>query len=269
MPALPQTLPVSTANQAFQHIEVLKRNRTRRRRCGELFVEGVRPIQRLVDHGWAVRSVWSDRDRPLSRWAESILAASGAERHYRLAPDLMARLSDREEPSELLVVAGIRPLRLGTLALPSDPLLVVLDRPVSPGNLGTVVRTADAMGAHAVLVAGHAADPFDPRAIRASMGSLFAVPVVEIDGHRELERWLTEHPAAVIGMDSGGETPLPELDLRGPVVLVAGSEGTGLSHGFRVLCDGVARIPMRGAADSLNMAVATSIALYEASRQRG
>src|SRR5205085_2967785 len=141
------------------------------------FVEGVRPIQRLVDLGWPVRSVWSDAERELSRWAQDIVRASGAERHFRLAPDLMEQLSDREEPSELVLVAGTRRPALADLPLPADLLVVVLDRPSSPGNLGTVVRSADALGAHAVVVSGHAADPFDPRAIRASMGSVFAVPV--------------------------------------------------------------------------------------------
>jgi tRNA G18 (ribose-2'-O)-methylase SpoU len=260
---------VSTTNNAFQHIEVLKRNRTRRRQCGEFFVEGVRPIQRLVDNRWTVRSIWSDRQRPLSGWAESIVLASGTEHHYRLGPGLMELLSDREEPSELLAVAEMRRQRLDALQPAGDLLLVVLDRPASPGNLGTVVRSADALGADAVLVAGHAADPYDPRAIRASMGSLFSLPVLEIDGPGELGHWLAAHPATVLGTDSGGEVSVQECDLRRPLAIVVGTEGKGLSHGFRELCDQVAHIPMLGSADSLNMAVAASIVLYEARRQRG
>src|SRR5262249_57428533 len=95
-----RTVELDVMDNAFQHVEVLKRNRTRRHQCGECFVEGVRPIQRLVDSRWRVASVWSDRSRPLSGWAEQIVSASGAERHYRLAPALMERLSDREEPSD-------------------------------------------------------------------------------------------------------------------------------------------------------------------------
>src|SRR5262245_5525509 len=186
----PRTVHLSTRSDAYQHAEVLKRNRTSRRRYGELFVEGVRPIQRLVDNRWRVRSVWSDRQRPLSGWAQEIVRSCGAERHYRLTPELMEDLSDREEPSELVLVAGMRRPGLRDLALPEDFLVVVLDRPMSPGNLGTVVRSADALGAHAVVVSGHAADAFDPRAIRASMGSLFSLPVVEVEGPDELAGWL-------------------------------------------------------------------------------
>src|SRR5437660_12804956 len=111
-------------DNAFQHAEVLKRNRTRRHQTGECFVEGVRPIQRLVDAGWTVRSAWSDRHRQLSAWAEEIVRRSGAERHYRLPAELMERLSDREDPSELVVIAEARRPRLHDLALPQDFLVL-------------------------------------------------------------------------------------------------------------------------------------------------
>jgi TrmH family RNA methyltransferase len=254
-------------DNAFQHAEVLKRNRSRRHQSGECFVEGVRPIQRLVDAGWVVRSVWSDRRRPLSGWAEDIVRRSGADRHYRLPAELMERLSDREEPSEIVVVAEMRRPGLRDLALPDDFLVVVLDRPSSPGNLGTVVRSADAFGADAVVVAGHAADPFDPRAIRASMGAVFSVPLVAVGGPGELADWLAERPGVtVLGTDSAGDLPVRDADLRASTVLVLGNEGAGLSYRLRELCTAVIRIPVR--TDSLNMAMAASILLYEAAGQR-
>ncbi len=265
-----RTVDLDVCNNAFQHVEVLKRNRTRRRQSGECFVEGVRPIQRLVDSGCRVASVWSDRRLPLSRWAAGIVAASGADRHYRLGPGLMDELSDRDERSELVLVAEMRQPALGTLALPVEFLVVVLDRPASPGNLGAVVRSADAFGAHAVVVAGHAADPFDPRAIRASMGSIFSVPVAGVEGPAEIAAWLERQGAVtVLGTDSEGERPIRSANLRGPTVVVVGNEGGGLSYRFRELCTEVVRVPMRGTADSLNLAVAASIVMYEAAMQRG
>lgn len=261
-----RTVRLDAMDNAFQHAEVLKRNRTRRHQSGECFVEGVRPIQRLVDAGWAVRSVWSDRV-PLSRWAEDIIQRSGADRHYRLPAELMERLSDRESPCEIVVVAETRRPRLRDLALPDDFLVVVLDRPSSPGNLGTVVRSADAFGAHAVVVSGHAADPFDPRAIRASMGAVFSLPLVALDGAGELAEWLAERPGvAVLGSDSAGDLPVRDADMRASTVLVLGNEGAGLSYRLRELCTAVVRIPVRN--DSLNMAMAASILLYEAAGQR-
>jgi len=261
-----RTVRLDAMDNAFQHAEVLKRNRTRRHQSGECFVEGVRPIQRLVDAGWAVRSVWSDRV-PLSRWAEDIIQRSGADRHYRLPAELMERLSDREEPSELVVIAETRRPRLADLTLPEDFVVVVLDRPSSPGNLGTVVRSADAFGAHAVVVTGHAADPFDPRAIRASMGAVFSVPLVALGGPGDLAGWLSGRPGVtVLGTDSDGEVAIRDADLRPPVVIALGNEGAGLSYRLRELCTAVVSIPVR--TDSLNMAMAASILLYEAAARR-
>ena len=264
--AVTRTVRLDVMDNAFQHAEVLKRNRTRRHQSGECFVEGVRPIQRLVASGWPVRSVWSDRRRRLSRWAEDVIGASGADRHYQVPSELMERLSDREDPSELVMVAATPRRRLADLALPDDFLVLVLDRPSNPGNLGTVVRSADAFGAHAVLVAGHAADPFDPRAIRASMGSVFGVPLAAIEGPAELVAWLAGGDVSVLGTDSTGDLPVRAADLRVATVIVMGNEGAGLSHRFRELCTAVVRIPVR--TDSLNMAMAASILLYEAAGQR-
>jgi TrmH family RNA methyltransferase len=130
-----------------------------------------------------------------------------------------------------------------------------------------VLRSADAFGADAVVVSGHAADPFDPRAIRASMGSVFSVPLVEVGGPAELASWLAARDGVtVLGTDSDGELAARDADLRGATVIVMGNEGAGLSYRFRELCTRVVRIPVR--ADSLNMAVAASILLYEAAGQR-
>ena len=262
-----RTVRLDAMDNAFQHAEVLKRNRTRRHQTGECFVEGVRPIQRLLDGGWTVRSVWSDRGRPLSTWAEEVVRSSGAGRHYRVPSELMERLSDREEPSELVVIAETRRPRLADLTLPEDFVVVVLDRPSSPGNLGTVVRSADAFGAHAVVVTGHAADPFDPRAIRASMGAVFSVPLVALGGPGDLAGWLSGRPGVtVLGTDSDGEVAIRDADLRPPVVIALGNEGAGLSYRLRELCTAVVSIPVR--TDSLNMAMAASILLYEAAARR-
>src|SRR5437588_1261892 len=124
----PQVVHVGRANNTFQHLEVLKRNRTRRRQHGEFFIEGVRPIDRLVENRWPVSWVCSEDGRTLSGWARSIVEASRAARHCLLSPDLMRALSDREQPSELLLVAGMRHRRLQDLSLPEDLLVVVLDR---------------------------------------------------------------------------------------------------------------------------------------------
>jgi TrmH family RNA methyltransferase len=150
---------------------------------------------------------------------------------------------------------------------------VVLDRPASPGNIGSIVRSADALGAAGVIVTGHAADIYDPRAVRASTGSLFALPVVRAPGPHEVAAWVAAKraggcPIVLAGADERGEADVFDVDLTQPALLLVGSEAAGLSSAWRGLCDVTVRIPMAGAASSLNAANAATAVLYEAARQR-
>jgi 23S rRNA (uridine2479-2'-O)-methyltransferase len=175
----------------------------------------------------------------------------------------MAELSEKEDPSELLAVLELPPDDLERI--PEDAgLVVALDRPASPGNLGSIVRTADAFGADAVVVTGHAADPYDPHAIRASTGSVFALPVVRAGGPEDVDARLPG--IRVVGSSAAGETPVADADLGRPLVLALGNETRGLSHAWRERCDQLIRIPTGGSADSLNVAAAAAILLYEAAR---
>jgi TrmH family RNA methyltransferase len=226
----------------------------------------VRPLERALAAGWRVDSIWYAQGRPLSRWAQGVLARAAARTHVETAPALFAELSERDEPSELVAIVEIPPDDLGRIR-PRDPgLVVVLDRPASPGNLGSIVRSADALGADGVVVFGHAADPYDPQAVRASVGSLFDVPVVRADSLDAIRDRLAG--LRLVGSSAGGTTPLDELDLTAPTALVVGNEAKGLSWAWREACDVLVRIPIHGGADSLNAAAAASILLYEADRQR-
>jgi TrmH family RNA methyltransferase len=155
-----------------------------------------------------------------------------------------------------------------------DGLLgVVLDRPASPGNVGTIIRSADALGAHGVIVTGHAADIYDPRSVRASTGSLFALPVVRQPAPREVAAWVAAQrargcPIVFAGADERGDRDVFDHDFTQPTLVVVGTEGSGLSSGWRELCDVLISIPMAGAASSLNAASAATAILYEARRQR-
>lgn len=124
------------------------------------------------------------------------------------------------------------------------------------------------------MVTGHAADPYDPKAVRASTGSLFALPVVQVSSHREVVDEVIALrrgglPVEILGSDEGGDVELAEHDLTGPKVIAIGNETRGLSGAWRAACDRILRIPMAGAASSLNAAAAGSVVLYEAARQRG
>ena len=269
----PQLIRIHSEDNDFQYAETLRRNRTKRQKHREFFVEGVRPINLALEHGWEIRAFLFSRERPLSGWAEGVLRQSAAKAHYELPLHLMAKLSGKEETSELIALAAMPPDDLSRIPVGEDLLVVVFDRPASPGNLGTIIRSCDALGAHGLIVTGHAADVYSPEVVRGSTGSLFATPVVRLTSHQELLPWFDVIQTAigdfqVVGSSARADTDLSALNLMRPTVLVVGNETRGLSEAYRELCDVLIRIPMGGAATSLNVACATSIMLYEVDAQR-
>lgn len=264
----PPAQRVTTRNAAFQQWQALLSNRAKRQRAGEFIIQGVRPVTLAVEHRWPVHTMIYDISRPLSHWARDMLAASGA-RQVAMAPELLSELGEKQDGApEIVAVAAIPPDDLSRIPEAPDLLAVAFDRPASPGNIGTLIRSADAFGAHGLIVTGHAADPYDPKSVRASTGSVFAVPVVRSNSHAEVSDWARARDVTIIGTDEKGDEDVADLDLTGPVVLVIGNETTGLSAAWRQACDAIARIPITGAASSLNAAGAATIVLYEAARQR-
>jgi 23S rRNA (uridine2479-2'-O)-methyltransferase len=251
---------VSTRNAAFQQWQALLTNRTKRQRAAEFMVQGVRPITLAAEHGWPIRALLHT-EGPKSRWAEDLLR-----RHEGivLSTELMRELGGKED-QELIAVVGLPEDRLDRIPRRPDLLVVVFDRPATPGNIGTLIRSADAFGAHGVIVTGHAADPYDPRAVRASTGSLFAIPVVRVPSHREVLDWTS---ARVVATDEHGDTDVADADLTGPILLLVGNETSGLSAAWREAAHQTVRIPITGMASSLNVAAAGTVVLYEAARQR-
>lgn len=261
---------ISRSNARFQQWEALLRNRNKRQRAGEFLVQGVRPITLAVELGWPIRAVLYNDERSLSRWATRILELSPGER-VALASPLLHALSDKDQDApELIAVVAMPDDTLSRIAAGPSFLGMVLDRPSMPGNIGTVVRSADALGGAGLIVTGHSADPYDPKAVRASTGSVFSVPVVRVPSHEQVLEWARAQrdPMTIIGTDENGEHDIADLDLTGPTLLVTGNETSGLSAGWRHSCDVVARIPIGGTASSLNAASAATIALYESMRQR-
>lgn len=257
---------ITSRNARFQQWQALLTNRGKRHRSGSFIVQGVRPISLASEHGWEFEALLRPATGRLSRWASELIDSVDAP-VFALSAELLTELADKAEP-ELVAVVRTPPDELSRIEVRPDFLGVVFDRPAGPGNLGTLIRSADAFGAHGLIVTGHAADPYDPQAVRASTGSLFGLPVVRVESHRQVLDWLGDR-ARIVGTDESGSAELADTDLTGPTLLVVGNETAGMSTGWRSGCDLVARIPIGGAASSLNAATAGSIALYEAARQRG
>ncbi len=265
-----RTLDMTTRNSEYQRFETLKRNREKRARQGLFFLEGVHPVEQAIQAGYAFYAIGVDSNARLSGWAHDMLEKANPEIVYRMGSDLHKELSDREEPCELLCLARQKP---GLPLFSADPLALyaVFDRPSAPGNLGTVVRSADAFGARCVMTTGHAADFYDPQCLRASIGTLFRRPHVNLDGAEAAVSYLRAAPEKplIVGTSARGDALLNEVDLTGPVALIIGNETFGLSKAWKESCDVLARIPICGAASSLNAGSAATVCFYEVARQRG
>jgi TrmH family RNA methyltransferase len=270
VPPVARTLSITTRNATFQQWLASLTNRAKRRQLGEFLVQGVRPVTLAVEHGWPVRALLFAEHRPLSRWAGDLLDRAGEATRVVLAPELLHELGGKDsEVPELLAVVGLPPDDLARIPAGPDMLTLLFDRPAGPGNIGTLIRSADAFGASGVVITGHAADPYDPRAVRASTGSLFAVPVVRVASHQEVVGWAASlRGVEILGTDEDGERDIAGYDLTGPKIIAIGNETRGLSAGLRQACDHVLRIPIGGSASSLNAAAAGTVVLYEAARQR-
>jgi TrmH family RNA methyltransferase len=268
-----KTIKIYSENDIFQNIEKLRRNREKRNKLGQFFFEGVRNINNAIKFNWKIDSFIYSSEKKLSGWATEIIKNSKAKNHYELPLALMKKLSTKEETSELLAVAEIPKDDLRKIKINENFLCVVFDRPASPGNLGTLIRSCDAFDANGLIITGHAVDVYDQETISASTGSLFSIPIVRLPSHKELMLWIKEirktlPDLQVVGTDEKGTVAIDKYDFRKPTVLLVGNETIGLSVAYKELADVMVKIPMQGSASSLNVSCATSIVLYEIKRQR-
>jgi RNA methyltransferase, TrmH family len=245
------------------------RDRRTRDRAGLTLVDGLREVERALDGGVEVVEAFVADEA--GNVAVSSLAARLSDAGALVQPTAGAALErlafgDRADG----VVAIVRTPRttLAALHLPSEPLVIVLEGVEKPGNLGAVLRSADGAGADAVLVADPTTDPWNPNAIRASLGTIFGRPVVTA-GSDDVLAFLRERGIRPVAAIVEASTAYTEADLRGAVALVLGSEADGLGPIWRAADIERVSLPMHGLADSLNVSTAAAILLYEARRQRG
>lgn len=262
---MPPTI-TSAANPLVKRLRLLVDRRARRRE-GAFVVEGLQPVWRAVEAGWEIETLVVAPDLLDATAAAAMVAEREATGTpvARLSAELFTRLSDRDGPAGLAAI--VRTRTHGLDSLPAGDLYVALHDVGNPGNLGTVIRTADAAGAAGVVLVGSAADPFAPAAVKASMGSLFAVPVAHEPDVDTFLSWAAGGGVRVVATSGGGAVAHWDADWDPPVALLLGSEGAGLPSSVLLRADTVVRIPMTGTAESLNLAVAAGVLLYEARRR--
>lgn len=261
---------MSKQNPRLKYLRRLAGRRFRERE-GKFFAEGVRFVEEALLSDWPVEMVvYCPRVTETTR-GRSLLegAAAGGAGLVEVDEPLFRELAGTEHPQGVLAVVRQRQVRPEDLPPTGRPaLLVVVDGVQDPGNLGTIVRSADAAGAGGVFLLKGTADVFNPKALRASMGSIFHVPVAQGLSSDEVRSFLASRGIKAVAGDPRGEKAVFQSDLTVPCALVLGSEAAGVRDGPLSAAAERVRIPMPGRSESLNVAISAAILLYEAVRQR-
>jgi tRNA G18 (ribose-2'-O)-methylase SpoU len=256
-------------------IKAIRGLRMRRHRAAEqrYLIEGVRIVEEALERQAPVETLVYCPDQLVSERALALVELHPEIEHLAVSLQVFASLSERDEPQGIAAVVHMSSLTLLDLALRPDMLVVVAWQLQTPGNLGAIIRTADAAGAHAVIIVEPSVDLYDPDTVRATMGSLYALPIATARHEAELGAWLAGVRAAgtplrTLGTSAHGTALVWDVDCTGPLVILIGSEKNGLSEYARSTADVLARLPMAGSASSLNVSAAVAAVIFEAVRQR-
>lgn len=254
----------SFRNPLVKRIKRLRLKKYRQQE-GAFWVEGIRPVLTAIEQG---------ADLDVLVYAPDLLTSpAGLEalttQEQRGTPcqavsaDVFATLSERDNPVGMGAIVRRNWSRLQDLPVRDDSLFVALCEVSDPGNLGTIIRTADAAGAQGIVLVGNTVDPFHPQAVKAGMGTLFTMPVVSADTLDELWSWVTKNHLFTIATSARAPIDYRQAPYRFPALLLMGSEGEGLDAATIATADCAVTIPIQGSASSLNLAVATGILLFK------
>ena len=286
----------SPSNPKIKRLLALQQKSSARREAGLFVVEGQRELQHCIDAGFDIDSIFvctslrgsqprqtsdcvgpfppqSGGPLPLSNrgWLRSGEAAADSAasqtKVFEVSAEVYAKISYREGTEGVIAEVRAKERKLGELALPENPLVVVLESVEKPGNLGAVLRSADAAGADAVLICDPLTDLWNPNLIRASIGAIFTVPCVACSS-AEAIAFLKARGIRILTAQLQDSSLYYDCDMTVGTALVMGTEATGLTDAWREAADAHIRIPMLGRLDSLNVSVSAAILLFEAVRQR-
>jgi TrmH family RNA methyltransferase len=233
--------------------------RKHRQETGLFLVEGLKSVAEAVDLGQAPQILMYGQDaeaHPLLRRAASV-----ARETLEVGPAILAKISRRDNPQTVLGVFEQVFAKLDGLDPGASRCWVALEAVRDPGNLGTIIRTADAGGCGAVILVGDCCDPYSVECVRATMGSIFAVPIVRASAEAFMQ-WRRSWPGSVVGTLLRSKTDFRAVSYTDPTLILLGNEQAGLTPDLAAVCDVTVKIPMRGRADSLNLSVATGVMIY-------
>ena len=257
---------INAENAEFQIIQSLKQNRTKRNKLNEIFIEGIECIKKAIEAKIEITRIIIKDINTLSEWGKNTVKQNRDVKIIEMSEKLYNELSDKANPSEMLITAKIKRNTLNYINN-KNPFIIVFDRPADYGNLGSLIRSANAFNADGLFVIGHGVDIYEPKVIRASMGSIFFTKIITIGSMELLSEFIKSQKAKnnmeIIGTDSTGTVLLNDYKIKRPVMVIIGNEAKGMSVKLKEICDKIIRIPMEGNVNSLNLSCAASVIMWE------
>ena len=256
----------SAQNPKIKRLLQLQQKSSERRKAGLFVVEGIREVERCVEKGYEINTIFY-LNKPMAENISEIIEKNKGIKLFEVSPTIYEKIAYRGSTEGIIAEVKTKDKTLNDLNLSENPLVVVLESVEKPGNLGAILRSADAAGADALIVCDPLTDLYNPNLIRNSTGAIFSVPCVACTSE-ECIKFLKENNIQILTAQLQDSELYYDTDMKRGTAIVMGTEATGLTDIWRKAADAHIRIPMLGITDSLNVSVSAAILLYEAVRQR-
>ncbi len=262
------TLIISSSNNPkFKFLLSLEKSKNRKE-LGLALVEGEKEIEMALESHNEFQSVFFESNIANPLLIKKIQKLHPKIEWFELSNDLFSKLSYRESSGGIIAIIKPQKRSLESMSFNKNPLILIVEGVEKPGNLGAILRTADACGADAVICCHLPTDLYNPNIIRSSLGTVFTVPVI-LANNSETQDWLKKHQIKSYCTDLNFASNYHEMNYENACAIIVGTEATGVSEEWLNFCDQKIKIPMLGKIDSMNVSVAAAIILFEAKRQRG
>ncbi|MDR0456554.1 MAG: RNA methyltransferase [Treponema sp.] len=259
-------IKINVENAEYQIIKSLKINRIKRNKLNEIFVEGIECIKQAINSNMEITRIIVKDINKLSNWGKCTIKKYGNIKIIEMSDKLYSGLTDKISPSEMLITVKIKQYTTDDINV-KNPFIIVFDRPSDYGNLGTIIRSANAFNVDGIFIIGHGIDIYESKVIRSSLGSIFFTKIVTIESMQKLTEYINiqkvKNNMEIIGTDSTGTNMLNNCKLNKPIMVIIGNEAKGMSVKLKEICDKIVKIPIDGNINSLNVSCAASIMMWE------
>ncbi|MCX7708652.1 MAG: 23S rRNA (guanosine(2251)-2'-O)-methyltransferase RlmB [Clostridia bacterium] len=262
------SLITSNQNPIVKEIKSLKEKKIREEKR-QFFIEGIRFVEEALKEDCDISSIVVSERFPQTKGAEFLLNGihQAGVKYHMLSDKIFREISDTENPQGILAVIKMKEVRVENV-LQQQGLFILLESIQDPGNMGTIIRTADAAGVNGIILSKGCVDIYNPKVLRSTMGSIFHVPVCQTENFEDTLQILKEKGIKILAAHLKGQTNYFDQDMKDRVAIIIGNEANGISDEVAALADVLVRIPMPGKAESLNASIAAGLLIYETVRQQ-